>query len=128
MAAVCSLLTLLEGRQEYIRVYKRASRTPQNINRPAQHRLLLFFASFSMRYLNLAGAFVAAITPIASAIPFLERILPRQNSINSIQNWSNDFADVDFNNNAGGNFNVTWDNGPGGNFVVGKGYRPARDM
>jgi endo-1,4-beta-xylanase len=54
----------------------------------------------------------------------------RQNSIsyNAIQNWANDFADVDFRNNAGGNFNVTWDNNPGGNFVVGKGVRPGRDM
>jgi endo-1,4-beta-xylanase len=62
---------------------------------------------------------------VAAPQPALEQ---RQNSFNAIQNWANDFADVDFRNNAGGNFNVTWDNGFGGNFVVGKGYRPGRDM
>ncbi|OAG08259.1 uncharacterized protein CC84DRAFT_1140837 [Paraphaeosphaeria sporulosa] len=80
-----------------------------------------------MQFLSAACLIASAYT--ASAASLLERTLAlRQNSINAIQNWSNDFADVDFNNNAGGNFNVTWDNGFGGNFVVGKGYRPGRDM
>jgi endo-1,4-beta-xylanase len=70
---------------------------------------------------------LATVATIASAAP-QPALEARQNTFNSIQNWANDFADVDFRNNAGGNFNVTWDNGPGGNFVVGKGYRPARDM
>jgi endo-1,4-beta-xylanase len=78
---------------------------------------------------SLLSGLVAVIANIAGAAPLDEGSLePRQNSINAIQNWANDFADVDFNNNAGGNFNVTWDNNPGGNFVVGKGYRPGRDM
>jgi endo-1,4-beta-xylanase len=70
---------------------------------------------------------IATIINVAGAIqsPALEQ---RQNSFNAIQNWANDFADVEFHNNAGGNFNVTWDNGFAGNFVVGKGYRPGRDM
>lgn len=80
--------------------------------------------------LSLTNAVVGLLATIATAVsvapqPNLET---RQNSINAIQNWANDFADVDFKNNAGGNFNVTWDNNPGGNFVVGKGYRPGRDM
>lgn len=80
-----------------------------------------------MRFLSTAC--LIAFAHAASAASLLERALaPRQNSINAIQNWANDFADVDFNNNAGGNFNVTWNNGFAGNFVVGKGYRPGRDM
>jgi endo-1,4-beta-xylanase len=68
----------------------------------------------------------AAITNVAGAAlqPLLE---PRQNGF-MVQNWANDFADVDFENGNGGAFSATWKNGPGGNFVVGKGYRPARDM
>jgi hypothetical protein len=68
---------------------------------------------------------VAAIASLAGAAP--QPIGPRQNGF-TIQNWANDYADVDFNNLAGGAFNVTWDNNPGGNFVVGKGYRPGGDM
>jgi endo-1,4-beta-xylanase len=70
-----------------------------------------------------AVAFLATVATVAG-------LEARQNSIsyNAIQNWANDYAEVDFNNNAGGNFNVTWDNNPGGNFVVGKGVRPGRDM
>jgi endo-1,4-beta-xylanase len=77
---------------------------------------------------TITGAlFAFANIAAAAPNPGLEA---RQNGIsyNAIQNWANDFADVDFNNNANGNFNVTWDNNPGGNFVVGKGVRPARDM
>lgn len=72
---------------------------------------------------------LATCASIVGAAPQPE-IGPRQNNnnFNSIQYWKNDFADVEFNNNAGGNFNCTWDNGFGGNFVVGKGYRPGRDM
>jgi endo-1,4-beta-xylanase len=69
---------------------------------------------------------IAAIAGVTGAFPQpLER---RQSSFNSIQNWSNDYAKVDFQNLDGGEFNVTWDNDPGGNFVVGKGYRPGGDM
>lgn len=76
---------------------------------------------------TIVAGVVASIASVAVAAPqpLLEQ---RQSGFNAIQNWANDFADVDFNNNAGGNFNVTWDNNPGGNFVVGKGYRPGRDM
>jgi endo-1,4-beta-xylanase len=77
-----------------------------------------------MMFLHTAAvAFLSTVAAVAG-------LETRQNSIsyNAIQNWANDFADVDFNNNAGGNFNVTWDNNPGGNFVVGKGVRPGRDM
>ena len=77
----------------------------------------------------LSAACLIASAHAVSTGSLLERALAlRQNSFNAIQNWANDFADVDFNNNAGGNFNVTWDNGFAGNFVVGKGYRPGRDM
>jgi endo-1,4-beta-xylanase len=80
--------------------------------------------------ISLATILVGAIATIGNVVvaapkPQLEQ---RQSGFNAIQNWANDYADVDFNNNAGGNFNVTWDNNPGGNFVVGKGYRPGRDM
>ncbi|KAK3208849.1 hypothetical protein GRF29_77g2227742 [Pseudopithomyces chartarum] len=74
-------------------------------------------------YVGMLLAATASLTRGAPQ-PVLE---PRQNP-NAIQNWSNDFADVDFNNLAGGAFNVTWNNGFGGNFVVGKGYRPGGDM
>jgi endo-1,4-beta-xylanase len=70
---------------------------------------------------------IATLNCVAVAAP-QPQLEQRQSGFNAIQNWANDFADVEFNNNAGGNFNVTWDNNPGGNFVVGKGYRPGRDM
>lgn len=44
------------------------------------------------------------------------------------QYWANDFADLDWTSGPAGQFNLTWNNGFGGNFVVGKGYRPSRDM
>ncbi|KAH8725396.1 concanavalin A-like lectin/glucanase domain-containing protein [Phaeosphaeriaceae sp. PMI808] len=73
----------------------------------------------------MVGIGVAIVNAASLANPaFIE---PRQNGF-AIQNWANDFAEVDFFNGPSGSFNVTWDNGPGGNFVVGKGYRPARDM
>jgi len=75
----------------------------------------------------LLATTIFAISSAVGAAP-QPQIEERQNSFNAIQNWANDFADVTFRNNAGGNFNVTWDNNPGGNFVVGKGYRPGRDM
>jgi endo-1,4-beta-xylanase len=76
--------------------------------------------------LSFATAVLSAVAVVGAAPqPHIEE---RQNSFNAIQNWANDYADVEFHNNAGGNFNVTWDNNPGGNFVVGKGYRPGRDM
>lgn len=61
------------------------------------------------------------------AVVKASNLLPRQGGW-AIQNWANDFADVDFRNLAGGAFNVSWDNSFAGNFVVGKGYRPGRDM
>jgi endo-1,4-beta-xylanase len=80
-----------------------------------------------MQFLSVA-CIAASFLYTSSATPIDNTLETRQNSFNAIQNWSNDFADVEFHNNAGGNFNVTWDNGFGGNFVVGKGYRPGRDM
>lgn len=47
---------------------------------------------------------------------------------NHVQNWANDYADVDFQLGDNGSFTVTWDDGFAGNFVVGRGYQPARDM
>jgi hypothetical protein len=44
------------------------------------------------------------------------------------QYWANDFASLNWTSGAAGKFNLTWNNGFGGNFVVGKGYRPSRDM
>ena len=77
-------------------------------------------------FLSSVGILLAASASLTQGAPkpVLE---PRQN-INAIQNWSNDFADVDFKNLAGGAFNVSWNNGFGGNFVVGKGYRPGGNM
>jgi endo-1,4-beta-xylanase len=80
--------------------------------------------------LSITTAALVAIATVVNGVvaasqPALEQ---RQNSFNAIQNWANEFADVTFKNNAGGNFNVTWDNSFAGNFVVGKGYRPGRDM
>lgn len=92
---------------------------------PSLSTSLIFSSILIMWSFALASGFLAAVVAASSSESSLE---PRQNSINATQNWANDYADVDFNNNAGGNFNVTWDNNPGGNFVVGKGYRPGRDM
>jgi endo-1,4-beta-xylanase len=74
----------------------------------------------------VSGVF-AAVANVVGAAPFETPLQPRQNGF-TIQNWSNDIADVDFTNGAGGAFSVDWNNRPGGNFVVGKGYKPARDM
>lgn len=74
--------------------------------------------------ISFASVFLAAASLVGGAPGSL--VMPRQGY--AIQNWANDFADVDFNNLAGGAFNVSWSNGFGGNFVVGKGYRPGGDM
>ncbi|PVH93554.1 glycoside hydrolase family 11 protein [Periconia macrospinosa] len=68
------------------------------------------------------------LATLTSAFPFESLFEKRQNAPNSVQNWSNDFADVNFTLGSGGSFSTTWNNRPGGNFVVGRGYRPARDM
>lgn len=49
-------------------------------------------------------------------------------SPNHVQNWANDYANVDFELGNNGSFTVEWDDGFAGNFVVGRGYSPARDM
>lgn len=67
-----------------------------------------------------------AIGPLVAS-PTPASIDPRQERF-TIQNWRNDFADVNFTSGAGGIFSVDWDNSIAGNFVVGKGYRPGRDM
>lgn len=67
---------------------------------------------------------IAAIVAGSPAGPVLDQ---RQERF-TIQNWKNDFASVNFTSGPAGQFDVTWNNRPGGNFVVGKGYRPARDM
>ena len=79
----------------------------------------------------LVTAFAAAagLAAVASDPKQAARDLEARQSNNFItQYWENDFADVDWTNGAAGKFNLTWNNGFGGNFVIGKGYRPSRDM
>jgi len=80
--------------------------------------MLSFTSSVVLAVANIASLTAAAPQPF---------IGPRQGGF-TIQNWANDFADVDFTNGPGGQFSVDWNNGFGGNFVVGKGYRPGGDM
>jgi endo-1,4-beta-xylanase len=51
----------------------------------------------------------------------------RQNPTYS-KNWSNDQANVTYENRAGGVYAVNWLQPNGGNFVVGKGFNPAREV
>lgn len=80
---------------------------------------------------TLLTALAAASGATAGLIQARRALEERQSSnypLNSVQNWSNDFATVDFKTGANGLFSADWNNGPGGNFVVGRGYQPARDM
>ena len=80
---------------------------------------------------TLLAALAAASGATAGLIQARRALEERQSSnypLNSVQNWSNDFATLDFKTGANGLFSVDWNNGPGGNFVVGRGYQPARDM
>jgi hypothetical protein len=80
---------------------------------------------------TLLTALAAASGASAGLIQARRALEERQSSnypLNSVQNWSNDFATVDFKTGANGLFSADWNNGPGGNFVVGRGYQPARDM
>lgn len=76
--------------------------------------------------LTLILGFTAAIANVANAAgpPRLDLRQTRW----AIQNWKNDFADVNFTSGAAGQFSAEWDNSFAGNFVVGKGYRPGGDM
>jgi len=75
----------------------------------------------------LATVFVAAGV-LAVPATNSEHLEARQGSNFAVQNWANDFADVDFVSGPAGQFSAEWNNGFGGNFVVGKGYRPGGDM
>jgi endo-1,4-beta-xylanase len=80
---------------------------------------------------SLAG--LVSILSLATAVvgePVIgpKELQPRQGGGFTTQYWGNDFADFDYKSGPGGNFAVEWDNNFGGNFVVGKGYRPAREM
>lgn len=78
--------------------------------------------------LTLAAAAVSGVT--AGLVEARAALAKRQTSgrPNHVQNWANDFADVDFRLGENGSFTVEWDDGFAGNFVVGRGYSPARDM
>ncbi|KAI3316653.1 concanavalin A-like lectin/glucanase domain-containing protein [Xylariaceae sp. AK1471] len=78
--------------------------------------------------LTVAAAASCVSAGLAEARQALARRQKSVATVNSLQNWSNDFADLDFDTGANGSFSVDWDNGFGGNFVVGRGYQPARDM
>lgn len=80
---------------------------------------------------TLLTALSAASGATAGLIQARRALEERQSSnypLNSVQNWSNDFATLNFKTGANGLFSVDWNNRPGGNFVVGRGYQPARDM
>jgi len=75
-----------------------------------------------------ATLYVAAVGVVAVPATNSQSLKPRQGSNFIVQNWANDFADLDFESGPAGQFSVDWNNGFGGNFVVGKGYRPGGDM
>jgi endo-1,4-beta-xylanase len=75
---------------------------------------------------------LAAVSGATASLARAKRTLEERQSnsypVNAVQNWSNDYATLDFKTGANGLFSVDWKNGPGGNFVVGRGWQPARDM
>ena len=76
----------------------------------------------------LTVAVGASASLVAQARRALEERQSSSSPPNAIQNWSNDFATLDFKTGSNGLFSVDWNNRPGGNFVVGRGWQPARDM
>ena len=80
--------------------------------------------SFTTIFTVLSVAAYAVAVPTTNSEP----LQARQGGNFAVQNWSNDFADLDFTSGPAGQFSVDWNNGFGGNFVVGKGYRPGGDM
>jgi endo-1,4-beta-xylanase len=101
-----------------------ACRYEQQNNTSVSSKLSFTMLSLATLMSGVILAIANLSTVGAAPSPFIG---PRQNGY-IIQNWANDYADVDFVNGAAGAYSVKWDNNPGGNFVVGKGYRPARDM
>ena len=79
----------------------------------------------------LTALFAAASGASASLVQARRALAERQSSgsqVNAVQNWANDYATLDFKTGSNGLFSVDWNNAPGGNFVVGRGWRPAREM
>lgn len=75
---------------------------------------------------------LAAVSGATASLARARRALEERQSsnypLNSVQNWKNDFATVNFKTGSNGLFSVDWNNGLGGNFVMGRGWQPARDM
>jgi endo-1,4-beta-xylanase len=89
---------------------------------------MMFRLPVALAALAVVSGAVAGVLEARQAIADLER---RQNSgttLNSVQNWSNDYAGVDFETGDNGEFTVDWNNPPGGNFVVGRGYQPGGNL
>nr|OQO28192.1 hypothetical protein B0A51_03980 [Rachicladosporium sp. CCFEE 5018] len=71
----------------------------------------------------------AAVSSVTAGVIEARAALARRALPNSVQAWTNDYANVNFTTGANGVFNVNWNNPPGGNGVHGRGYnRPANDI
>lgn len=85
-----------------------------------------------VRLSSLLTALVAAASGASASLAQARGALAERQSsssqVNAVQNWANDYATLDFKTGSNGLFSVDWNNAPGGNFVVGRGWRPARDM
>ncbi|KAK6441722.1 hypothetical protein LTR95_002055 [Oleoguttula sp. CCFEE 5521] len=72
---------------------------------------------------------LAAVSSVTAGVIEARAALARRALPNSVQAWTNDYADVNFTTGANGVFNVKWNNPPGGNGVHGRGYnRPSNDI
>ncbi|KAL2060794.1 hypothetical protein VTL71DRAFT_8846 [Oculimacula yallundae] len=80
----------------------------------------------------LLGSFLGALSlsarSLSSPAPKPYALQVRQGGGFIVQNWANDWGEVNFVNGPAGAWSATWDNPPGGDLVVGKGYRPGGDM
>jgi hypothetical protein len=106
--------------------------TPKLVNTSETVYLEHTTFSFTMVQISTLLTALAAASGATASLARARRALEERQSnsypVNAVQNWSNDFASLNFKTGSNGLFSVDWNNGPGGNFVVGRGWQPARDM
>lgn len=84
---------------------------------------MIFLQAASLGFLMVVGTFGAPEQRVTSG-----SLKGRQDEALYSKYWANDDAVLEWEDRAGGEFAVTWDQPNGGNFVVGKGYNPGREM
>lgn len=82
----------------------------------------------SVRSLIYTFALVASALGHPGQYPKADSVQPRQQASFYSKYWANDKAELDWDDLDGGKFAVSWDQPNGGNFVVGKGYKPGREL